>query len=197
VLVADKLFATLDTTVRAMQPEGFPRVLISDTVGFIKKLPHDLVASFRSTLDEAGDASLLLYVVDASDPTFRSQLEITRAVIEEIEASDVPSLVILNKRDQLDILQTQTLKREFPLAIQISTRNPDDIKLMKAKLREFFEADLEEFEILVPYDDQRGLVGEIRRHAAVTKESFEEKGVRMTLRSQKENIAKIKKLAGE
>ena len=69
VLVEDKLFATLDTTVRALQPETKPRVLVSDTVGFIKKLPHDLVASFRSTLDEALEASLLLYVVDASDPT--------------------------------------------------------------------------------------------------------------------------------
>ena len=71
VLVADKLFATLDTTVRALQPETKPRVLVSDTVGFIKKLPHDLVASFRSTLAEALEASLLLFVVDASDPTLR------------------------------------------------------------------------------------------------------------------------------
>jgi GTP-binding protein HflX len=71
VLVADKLFATLDTTVRSLQPEPKPRVLVSDTVGFIKKLPHDLVASFRSTLAEALEASLLLFVVDASDPILR------------------------------------------------------------------------------------------------------------------------------
>ena len=71
VLVEDKLFATLDTTVRSLKPETEPRVLVSDTVGFIKKLPHELVASFRSTLDEALEASLLLYVADASDPTFR------------------------------------------------------------------------------------------------------------------------------
>src|SRR5687768_15726465 len=70
VLVADQLFATLDTTVRALQPESRPRVLVSDTVGFIQKLPHDLVASFKSTLDEALEASLLLFVVDASDPTW-------------------------------------------------------------------------------------------------------------------------------
>ena len=81
VLVADKLFATLDTTVRALQPETKPRILVSDTVGFIKKLPHDLVASFRSTLDEALEASLLLYVVDAADPTYEAQLEVTREVL--------------------------------------------------------------------------------------------------------------------
>ncbi|RYZ64927.1 MAG: GTPase HflX, partial [Proteobacteria bacterium] len=74
VYVADKLFATLDTTVRPIHPQTRPQILISDTVGFIKKLPHDLVASFKSTLDEALNASLLLFVVDASDPSFRSQL---------------------------------------------------------------------------------------------------------------------------
>ena len=74
VLVANKLFATLDTTVRTLHPESVPRVLVSDTVGFIKNLPHGLVASFKSTLDEALDASLLLHVIDASDPGFERQL---------------------------------------------------------------------------------------------------------------------------
>ena len=101
VLVEDKLFATLDTTVRALQPETRPRVLVSDTVGFIKKLPHDLVASFRSTLDEALEASLLLYVVDASDPTYESQLEVSRNVLKEIGADAVPSRLLLNKMDRV------------------------------------------------------------------------------------------------
>ena len=73
VLVANKLFATLDTTVRALHPETVPRVLVSDTVGFIKNLPHDLVASFKSTLEEAAESSLLLHVIDASDPGFERQ----------------------------------------------------------------------------------------------------------------------------
>ena len=85
VLVANKLFATLDTTVRALVPEGVPRVLVSDTVGFIKNLPHDLVASFKSTLEEAAEASLLLHVIDASDPGFERQIEVTEKVLEEIE----------------------------------------------------------------------------------------------------------------
>ena len=91
VYVADKLFATLDTTVRALQPETKPRILVSDTVGFIKKLPHGLVASFKSTLDEALEASLLLHVVDASDPAFERQLEVTAEVLAEIGAGDVPA----------------------------------------------------------------------------------------------------------
>ena len=101
VLVADKLFATLDTTVRALWPESRPRILVSDTVGFIKKLPHDLVASFRSTLDEALEASLLLHVVDAADPGFRAQMQVTREVLDEIGAGDVPWLLVLNKIDKV------------------------------------------------------------------------------------------------
>ena len=101
VYVEDKLFATLDTTVRALQPEAKPRILVSDTVGFIKQLPHDLVASFKSTLDEAHEASLLLHVVDAADPSFREQLEVTRAVLREIGAEQAPSRLVMNKTDRL------------------------------------------------------------------------------------------------
>ncbi|HSI45779.1 MAG TPA: GTPase HflX, partial [Methylophilus sp.] len=96
VLVANKLFATLDTTVRALYPESVPRVLVSDTVGFIKNLPHGLVASFKSTLDEALDASLLLHVIDASDPGFERQLEVTDKVLEEIDADEVPRIRVFN-----------------------------------------------------------------------------------------------------
>ncbi len=100
VLVADKLFATLDTTVRALHPETVPRVLVSDTVGFIKNLPHGLVASFKSTLDEALEASLLAHVVDASDPGFERQLAVTDEVLEEIGAKAVPRLLVFNKIDR-------------------------------------------------------------------------------------------------
>ena len=97
VLVADRLFATLDTTVRPLVPATRPRVLLSDTVGFIDKLPHGLVNSFKSTLDEALEAGLLLQVVDASDPNFERQLEVTTEVLAEIGAGDVPRLLALQQ----------------------------------------------------------------------------------------------------
>src|SRR4030081_482980 len=99
-LVADKLFATLDTTVRALQPEGVPRVLVSDTVGFIKNLPHGLVASFKSTLDEALGASLLSPVAAGRGPGFERQLAVTEKVLAEIGAQGVPRLVGVNKIDR-------------------------------------------------------------------------------------------------
>lgn len=114
VFVADKLFATLDTTVRALWPESRPRILVSDTVGFIKKLPHDLVASFRSTLDEALEASLLLQIVDAADPVFRAQMQVTREVLEEIGAGDVPWILVLNKIDKVAQTEREELLKEFP-----------------------------------------------------------------------------------
>ena len=124
VLVADKLFATLDTTVRALHPETKPRVLVSDTVGFIKKLPHDLVASFRSTLDEALEASLLLFVVDASDPTYESQLEVSREVLREIGAEVVPSRLLLNKIDRVSEADRAALRAKHPDAILLSAKSP-------------------------------------------------------------------------
>lgn len=194
VLVANKLFATLDTTVRAMEPDLFPRVLISDTVGFIRKLPHDLVASFRSTLDEAAEASLLLYVVDASDPTFRQQLEVTQRVLSEIDAAEIPFRVLLNKSDLLDAIQIKLLLNEFPDAMVVSTKNPEDISRIKMMLREFAGKDMSETEILIPYDDKSGLIGEVRKVAAVVKESHEPEGVRMTIRSYPEQLGRLRKL---
>ena len=127
VLVADKLFATLDTTVRALWPESRPRILVSDTVGFIKKLPHDLVASFRSTLDEALEASLLLQIVDAADPVFRAQMQVTREVLEEIGAGDVPWILVLNKIDKVAQTEREELLKEFPAALLVSAKDPADV----------------------------------------------------------------------
>src|SRR5207248_1024701 len=116
-----------------------PRILVSDTVGFIKKLPHDLVASFRSTLDEALEASLLLYVVDASDPTFRAQLEVSRSVLAEIGATGAPSLLLLNKIDRVDAAGRAALATEYPDAIQLSAKDPADITRLHDHIVGFFE----------------------------------------------------------
>ncbi len=125
VLVENKLFATLDTTVRALQPESRPRVLVSDTVGFIKNLPHGLVASFKSTLEEALDASLLLHVIDASDPGFERQLEVTDKVLDEIGAKDVPRIRVFNKIDHVGDAAAQA-EREAALRAQLPRLHRDE-----------------------------------------------------------------------
>jgi len=185
VYVEDKLFATLDTTVRALVPPAKPRILISDTVGFIKKLPHDLVASFKSTLDEALEASLLLHLVDASDAGFREQLAVTRAVLREIGADQVPSRLVMNKIDRLSAEQLAELSAELPDAWFISAKHGDDVQRVRASIIEFFESRYEELELLVPYDRQR-LVSEMHEQGRVVSERYDEDGVKVRFRSDPE-----------
>lgn len=191
VLVADKLFATLDTTVRPIHPEARPKILLSDTVGFIKKLPHDLVASFKSTLDEALHASLLLYVVDASDPSFRSQFEVTQKVLAEVGAGEWPSLLLLNKRDRLSPEMAAALQKEFPDAFLLSSRDPGDLAKLREKILAFFEKDMSEEELFVPYNTEK-VIGEIRAHFRVLEENYGEGGVVYRIRGKKEELARLK-----
>jgi len=191
VLVADKLFATLETTVRPVHPSTVPRILLSDTVGFIKKLPHDLVASFRSTLEEALNADLLLFLVDASDPTFRQQLEVTREVLGEIGALSIPSRLVLNKKDRLTSEQAAQLRAEFPDALMISTREKADLAMLRENMLQFFEKDMVEATLQVPYTVQ-GAIGEIRRLMRVIDESFNESGVVLKVRATQQDLAKVR-----
>ena len=193
VLIADKLFATLDTTVRALHPETKPRLLVSDTVGFIKKLPHDLVASFRSTLDEALEAGLLLYVADASDPTFRSQLEVTRSTLAEIGADAVPSRLLLNKVDRLDAAARAALAAEYPDAIQLSAKDAGDIARLRETIIAHFEAAMVEAELVVPYAKQK-LVAEIYEAAQVLSEEYDEAGARVKLKADPATVARLESL---
>ncbi|XXU10761.1 GTPase HflX [Sorangium sp. So ce854] len=193
VLVADKLFATLDTTVRALHPEVRPRILVSDTVGFIKKLPHDLVASFRSTLDEALEASLLLYVADASDPTFRDQLGVTRSVLSEIGASEVPSRLLLNKVDRLSEDERDALRLEFPEATLLSAKIPADVAALRESIIAYFEASMVEAELLLPYAKQ-SLIGEIYENARVLSEEYGDDGGRLSVRAHPAALDRLRSL---
>ncbi|MBA6337695.1 MULTISPECIES: GTPase HflX [unclassified Colwellia] len=192
VVGENKLFATLDTTVRALYPATQPRILVSDTVGFIKKLPHDLVASFHSTLAEAHDASLLLYVVDASDASFRSQLDVVHEVLAEVGVEDSKKLLVLNKSDQLSIEQQQALMEEFPDAMITSTRNPLDITKLHKYIVNAAQDDMIEDEIIIPYT-AKGIIGEIRSSMSVTKEDYEYSHIKLTVRSNAIDLERLKK----
>jgi len=195
VLVANKLFATLDTTVRALHPESVPRVLVSDTVGFIKNLPHGLVASFKSTLDEALDASLLLHVIDASDPGFERQLEVTATVLDEIGAQDVPCLRVFNKIDFVgdEAAQrecTAALRASYPGCIVMSARRPDEVAALRSAIVAFFRQDLVEAELFLPWSAQQ-LRGEIYSNCQVLEERADEAGARFTVRGEPEMLRRL------
>jgi GTP-binding protein HflX len=192
VLVEDKLFATLDTTVRTLAPETRPRVLVSDTVGFIKQLPHDLVASFRSTLAEALEASLLLFVVDASDPTWEAQLEVSRSVLREIGADVVPSRLILNKLDRVDAAGHAALVEKHPDAILLSAHAPEDVSALRDTIIAFFEAAMVEDVLVLPYAKQ-GLIGEVYESARVLSEAYDETGRVLKVRGLPGAIARLQR----
>jgi GTP-binding protein HflX len=196
VYVADKLFATLDTTVRPLVPESRPRVLVSDTVGFIDKLPHGLVASFKSTLDEALEAGLLAQVVDASAPNFVQNLKVTTDVLAEIGAGEVPRLLVFNKIDRVGDAEaearvTAELLARWPDAIVLSARRPDDVARLRERLVAFFTRDLVEGELRIPYDRQQ-LRGEIFASCEVLGERYEDDGVVFRVRAQPALLEKLR-----
>jgi GTP-binding protein HflX len=192
VLVADKLFATLDTTVRALKPETKPRVLVSDTVGFIKKLPHDLVASFRSTLAEALEASLLLFVVDASDPTYESQLEVSRDVLREIGAGIVPSRLLLNKIDRVSEADRAALRAKHPDAILLSAKSPEDVAELRETIVAFFEAAMVEDQLVLPYSKQE-LLGDVYDSVRVLSDDYDTTGRVLKVRGLPGTIARLRR----
>ena len=196
VLVEDKLFATLDTRVKSLHPEAFPPVLVSDTVGFIKKLPHDLVASFQSTLDEALAASLLLFTVDASDPAFRSQLEVTHSVLKEIGGDTIPSRLILNKIDKLTTEELEELQDEFPDGIFISAHNAEDVASLRGKILGFFQENMVEGTMLIPYAKGH-ILGQLRTKASITNESYDETGTEVTFKTYPETLTWLQKKIDE
>ncbi len=188
-LVADKLFATLDTTVRALQPESVPRVLVSDTVGFIKNLPHGLVASFKSTLDEALEASLLVHVVDASDPGFERQLAVTDGVLDEIGAKGVPRLLVFNKIDRGG--DEAALRAKYPGCIVMGARREGDVAKLHEAIVGYFRRNLVEAELFLPWAAQK-LRGEIFAACEVLEERTEGEGTFLRVRGEPEAVQRLR-----
>ena len=151
VLSEDKLFATLDPTTRKfILPSGEP-VLLTDTVGFIRKLPHHLVKAFRSTLDEVAYADILLIVSDAKDPEVIEHIEVTRSVIEELGAADKPVIYVYNKAD---LVTPEGLPREDSSSVAVSGATGFGIPRLLALIEETISSFKRKYNLLIPYTDQ-------------------------------------------
>jgi GTP-binding protein HflX len=154
VLAEDKLFATLDTTVRKLVWNGLP-FLLSDTVGFIRKLPHDLVECFRSTLDEVRESDVLLHVVDISNPSFEEQISVVNQTLGELGVGDKPIIVVFNKMDRLPLEQQSELKNSWLAqhnapAVFISAEKKEGIDELRITILEHIKLYTERF----PYAQQ-------------------------------------------
>lgn len=140
LLVEDKLFATLDSTVRTLKIAGNPKILITDTVGLIDKLPHSLIVSFKTTLDEIRHANLIIKVLDICHPCFDKHIDTTQKVLQELKTSDTPSFWVFNK---IDLIQSQeqltNLENRYPESIFVSGKNGSGLNAIKEKIKTYLQ----------------------------------------------------------
>lgn len=175
VLVEDRLFATLDSTSRQLKLNSSFPVVLSDTVGFISNLPHHLVASFRATLMEVRDADLLLHVVDLSDERYEYYIEEVNSILKDIEADEIPQLLVLNKSDMVDQNFATLAQRRHPDAALISALKRDQVDELKRLLEDsLFEG--QECRVFLPYD-QGSLASLLHDIAEIKKEEYRADGI--------------------
>ena len=177
VYVADQLFATLDTLTRKLKIPDVGNCLLSDTVGFVDKLPHHLVSSFHATLSEAREADLLLHVVDASDPLLLERVKTVERVLHELDCSDLPTLIIANKCDVEGAhLGIQELEAEHDDVIALSAATGKDCDVLLEAIKSDMSSQWEEVELLLPYSEG-ALIQKIKLNAHVLEEQAETEGM--------------------
>ena len=186
--------------MRVLVPEAVPRVLVTDTVGFIKNLPHDLVASFKSTLEEAAEASLLLHVVDSNDLGFERQLEVTEQVLAEIGAGEVPRLLVFNKIDQAGdakarAARTKALRARYPKCIVVSAVEPEAVAQLHAAIMAVFRKRLAKASLFLPWSAQN-LRGQVFASCEVVEEQSDADGTFFTVRAERKDIDALRERIG-
>jgi len=182
VLAEDKLFATLDPTTRKVTMPGGQEILLSDTVGFIQKLPTQLVAAFRATLEEIKEASILLHVVDASHPCAAAQVDAVRGVLKDIGAHNIPSITVWNKVDACwdpEMVKAVAMQRDNTVCVSAMTGDgiPDLLATVGERLRDQLHSKVHE--LLVPYT-HGDLVEEVHRCGVVERVEYTEHGCLVT-----------------
>jgi GTP-binding protein HflX len=191
VLVVDQLFATLDPTVRRLRLPGGRWVTISDTVGFVRKLPHELVEAFRSTLEEVTVAALILHVADASARDVEDQVAAVRDVLAEIGAGSIPELLVLNKVDRLSEVDRARIGRMFPDGVSVSALEGEGLDHLAERLEEALPAPPIEVELMVPYERQ-DVVARLYEGADVTSAEPKESGTFLKVRVDERQLGGVR-----
>lgn len=186
VYIENQLFATLDPTSRVLQLPGGKEVVLTDTVGFIQNLPHDLVASFRATLEEVNEANLVLHVVDASSPMREEQMEVVQSILQDLGAAGKPQIVLFNKKDQCLPEQLEMLPAGEGF-LKISAFNEDDLSRITLRIEDELAGDTLVFRIPADRGDLSSL---LYRVGDVLEQDYEENDVLYTVRVNKEDYAK-------
>jgi GTP-binding protein HflX len=181
VLVEDRLFATLDSTVRRLTLPNHRTALVADTVGFVRRLPHHLVEAFQSTLAEVGESDMLLLVVDGTDENPAGQLAAVREVLLEIDAGGIPELIVVNKADTMSEMARQRLQNLYPEAVMVSALKGTGLEEMLGRVAELLERPMVTLTLEIPYD--RGdLVAAAHRIGNVVEEKHDDQGTILEVR---------------
>ncbi|MDR7865571.1 MAG: GTPase HflX [Sporomusaceae bacterium] len=188
VLAEDKLFATLDPTTRKITLPGGQEALLTDTVGFIQKLPHQLVAAFRATLEEVVQADLLLHVIDASHPRHQEQNDAVFHVLGELGAADKPVIPVYNKSDRLDNPHLKERLLRNPDSVAISALNGEGIADLLDRIRAFLRRRSVDAVLLVPYSDS-GVLARLYDLGAVNAAEYTDGGIRVSIALPPEEVA--------
>jgi GTPase len=190
VLVENALFATLDTSVRRSTTEDGRQFTLTDTVGFVRNLPHQLVEAFRSTLEEVGESDVIVHVVDAGHPDPASQLTTVRDVIGEVGARDIPEIVVFNKADLADDAQRLLLRGLEPRAVFVSARTGEGVEELQTAIAAALPAPELEVTLLVPYD-QGGVISRLHLTGRVKSTDYLEEGTRVVAMVHPRNLADV------
>jgi GTP-binding protein HflX len=194
VLVEDALFATLDPTTRRWETPDGREATLTDTVGFVRHLPHQLVEAFRSTLEEVGDADLVVHVVDGSDPSATDQIAAVREVIADIGESDAtpPELLVVNKVDDADPLALAQLRATLPGAVFVSARTGEGIELLRRRVAEALPRPEVEVDVVLPFTEG-ALVGRVHAEGEVLAERHVAEGTVLQARVGPELAAAVER----
>jgi len=191
VYVQDQLFATLDTTIRKLKLNKTHKALISDTVGFIRKLPHNLVASFRSTLKELLEANLILIVLDASSELIDDHLETIKRVLSDLGANDIPQSLVLNKIDQVsEELDLKRLRNKFSDAIIISALNHLRLDDVREHIIKKIENDFEIFDLNIPYHKGKE-ISQLQDQVEILESVYGDEEIFLKIKGRKDTVEKI------
>ena len=189
----DKLFATLSSTTRAVHLSNNYDVMLTDTVGFIKRLPHHLVASFRATLEEVIEARMLLHVVDVSQPNVHEQINAVEEVLRELDALDKPMLMAFNKMDALeDMLELPILRQKYPDHVEISALSGEGLDVLKAKLLAIASENEVEVDVDIPQKEGK-IVNYVYEHGEVVEREFKGNVIHMRVKMDRRYANKLEK----
>ncbi len=192
VLVENQLFATLDSTTRKVNLPQNQQILLSDTVGFIKKLPHQLVAAFKATLEEVVEAELLLHVVDVSHPEAEAQIDAVNEVLAELDATDIPMLMAFNKTDRLETEEElHLLRSRYPEALAVSAQRGDGIEALREALAQRFVNRGATLELSIPYTEGKTL-DLLYKHGTVLDTVYAAEAVRVNARVPSRYLKSVK-----